>query len=601
MPVVVTSRRRLVGVRAYEPFPATYVFDHIDSRRKGERVAVVGADGAGVVGGEFVSGNSTSGTLLSGVSLDPDYVGRHARGAVAVYLEDLRQKEISVCPDPLGGAVVYIYEGRKLAAASADLRRLVQVLGDLGISLSKSWRFGIELLACGNGGVSQSPYREIRALRPFEYCVLQRGKLRVSGYQTQEQLQSSRDYETSIEGARAQIEQNVRVATESAPALVTSHLTGGFDSRLVLAALSSSDMAHAARFYCQGDAVLPDRQIAERVASTFDLLMTEHPGTVQAVAPSDIGGQLAWPLAHSNGVLTIGPHAGSRDGGHNRILSGGYGGTFRSTYDYRLQGKPRGNARPGLELARGLWPSYLFGDSERSGLLSTEFLESFSDGIESVRRRGRALGVRDDALADFLYISTRSRYFIGHISRSWSQFTPRFDPLYSLEAVALALQLPLDMRSSNIIGFDLMRALDSRLLSMPFDVPKFSSDLARWRELVPESPWPRGESLVTRYDGRRPAKPESFDTGILNIPKPTSEDVERARQMNARAYQVSGRRAVQRELQELVLGLPKGARNFAFNARRLNALLTQPANRRVQVRALFNLFGVLTWYHGAQN
>lgn len=598
MAVVITPRSKRTKLRAYEVTRGVFLIGAGDVQL-GHRRAVpelLAVDGAGVLAGTFVDRWSVASTAAMQFPLNPDFVGGNLKGAAALYVEDPTRRRLQVFPDPLGAAIVYAYEGPKYLAVSADLTMLVDVLALLGVRLTKSLDFAIELAACGNGGVFPSPYRELRALKPFEYVTVRTGRIEVGRYSSEKTFfEPAGLYDTQLVKAQNEILNNLNAASTGLRDVLTSQLTGGFDSRLVLAGLISLNREKATRFYSQGDPVLPDRRIAERLSVELGLTMTEHPGTVVVEAPSDFGGKLVWPLFNSRGILGIGPHKGARVLSSARIVSGGYGGTFRSTYDFRISNQ-QGSDRRASSVASALWSDYCF-SNEQKGLFAKDFRNRFFRGMERIFEHGLGRGLREDALGDFLYISTRARYFIAHISKSWSRFTPRFDPLYSVNATGLALSLPLEKRASNIIGFDLMGTYASPLRELPFDVPKFSPSLSRWRVLPETREWTFPESVGPRFDGKRGVEPMMIDTGILNIPPASKEDIRRAKKMRVRAYQVAGRRVVQRALPELVLGLDRSARKGVFNAKALDELLKGTLNNRIRVRMLFNLFESLAWYN----
>lgn len=591
-PVVISSDRRIPELEPFKLTEHLYVV-HATPGPVGPNGQVVGVQGFGALADRPVSNSSDLEHFLRSTPRHQliDSWSQQVRGAVTVSLFEPISKTILMMPDPLGGSIVFYYDKDGVRAASASLPDLVQVLKSFGVKMKKSLKFSIELVISTNGGLNESSYEEIRSLDIMEYISIDREKIETLPYRNIDlSASSARDYDDMIDRAAQDIRNTIAAATRQSVTSRICHLTGGFDSRLVAAATIDTGVSDSYRYFCQGDSVLPDKKLAEQVAAELGLTMTNYSGVSTRQSPSDFGGGLAGPMIHSSGLLAVGPHSGNSFS-DTVILSGGYGGTFRSTYDYRFLDRETESVA-GSDLGRSLWGDYLFAGGENS-LISRDYSDYLSGKIEYKMDQGRSLGIREDALGDMFYIQTRARYFISHISSAWNKYVRRIDPLYSLSAIHGALSLPLKERSANGIGFDLAMRLDPRILEYPFDSQKFDlSAIGRQPTTTPK----QFSGKPTAYDAVVNDPFQQVDFGYLKLPKATSEDVATAKRMNARAYQVSGRTVAREALNELLASIPRSELSEFINMKELDVLRKRPANTRVRMRTLFNLYSSLSWY-----
>ncbi|MGP9787848.1 hypothetical protein ACT3UD_16255 [Glutamicibacter sp. 287] len=560
---------------------------------KGENLQIFGVHGFGAVDDHPISRVSDLSEIVSSWSRN-EFISNWAervRGAVSLYIFEPVSSCVRILPDPLGGSINFYYSRDGISAVSSNLKDLIQALELVGIRPRKSLKFAIELVVSTNGGLNQSSYEDIKAVPILSYMKVSAGGLELLPYRNISfRSEDALPYEEMLKRSAREIENTVKAATRHRSETKICHLTGGFDSRLVAAATLSSGTSDSFKYFCQGDPVLPDKVLAESVAADLGITMTNYSGIEWDFAPNDFGGGLLGPMNYSSGLLPVGPHQGNCRS-DSVILSGGYGGTFRSTYDYRFPDR-NGQALSGSELGNSLWGEYLFSGGDGS-LLTREYSIELSERIESYMNNGREHGVREDALGDLFYIQSRARYFISHITSSWNTLASRIDPLYSPVAIHGALSMPLKFRASNVIGYDLANILDSRILSMPFDTSKFDLEAAGRTSEISAVEF---SGAKAKYDGRVPSKITSRDFGYLRIPKATKDDVATAKSMRARAYQIAGRNAARNELKELVASIPRSELGELINLEELDILTKRPANTRVRIRTLFNLYSSLKWY-----
>ncbi len=590
-PVIVSSDRRVPELDQYRLAGYLYGVNLTPGPENGN-AQIIGTDGFGAIADLPISTSWDLEGFLRNIrkeNIAAEWATR-AKGAVSLFVFERFTSRVLILPDALGASLVHYYEKDGIRAASSSLQELINTLRQIGIAPKKSLKFAIELVIATNGGLTPSSFENVKTLDIMHFLEIQTDKLVIHRYRNLNLAPDpDLEYEEVIERSSKEITDTVIAASRLKTDASICHLTGGFDSRLVAAATIKAGVSDSFKFFCQGDPVLPDKQLAEQVASELNLVMTDYSGVSTLRAPSDFGSGLVGPMKYSYGILPVGPHQGNTFS-DSVILSGGYGGTFRSTYDYRL--KDRASTVTSGELGRGLWGEYLFAGGDNS-LISKEFHRFLSTKMEDKMNQGRNEGIHEDALGDFLYLQTRARYFIAHITSSWNTLSRRVDPLYSPLAIQTALSQPLSQRSGNGIGFDIASKLEPRILAYPFDSKKFDHATFLHQKTVEQTDFTSGP---VEYDSKSNPRPELVDFGYLKIPKVTKADVELAKTMKARAYQIAGRNNVRVAINELLGSIPKNELSELFNLEELDKLRKRPANTRVRIRTLFNLYGSLAWY-----
>ena len=119
----------------------------------------------------------------------------------------------------------------------------------------------------GSGGLVESSYEGISVLPQFTYVTMSPSGVSVLDYPVREQFFSPGvDYELSIAVAQEEIAQNVEALAAADHARKVAHLTGGIDSRLVLAAILSTGHSGEFVFFCSGGPEEPDQKVARQLA-----------------------------------------------------------------------------------------------------------------------------------------------------------------------------------------------------------------------------------------------------------------------------------------------------------------------------------------------
>lgn len=591
-PSIVVSGTKLRQLENYLIEGTTYLISS-SVRQSNQHLEFYGFQGSGVLGSDFTdSVESLKNAWDTSNSISPpEQFSRFFRGAAIAYIKDLESNILYILPDLLGEAILYKYSYNGTQILSGDLLEIKSIVSTLNLPLTKSLDYALELAISSNGGFTKSSYDEITSVNTFEYLEVSNNVVTNKIYSDgSDFFHNDESYEQLLEKAASEIKNNVRAASEHDTGRHIAHLTGGFDSRLVLAAIKSANVLDKFKFYCKGNPVQEETKIAESAAAKVGATMTRHAGTSETFSPQDYGGQTLGPLLISGGMLSVGPHRGNQT--HSlTLLSGGYGETFRSFYGSRIGTLDSDVKLTGQTFGEKIWSRYLF-SNDGSGLFTSKFIQTLTSKIDSELERGRDLGVSESDLGDYLYLQIRNRYFVGIITTNWNRYITRFDPLYSPSAIRLAFSIPLSERQDNMVGYDLMKMLAPELLEIPFDSRKFGDSVAYKRGF--ESP--TSYSFVRpKFDDTQPFETNFIETGILEIPRSTKEDVEYARKINARPGQIAGRAHVRDALSRILRNYDDERLANIFNMSELTMLRKKPANTRLRIRTLYGLFAALSW------
>lgn len=598
-PALVHSPEKLPIIENLYSSDSVYFLSSTPSSRL-EGIEILGFQGCGAMNGKFV--NSPRSFIEAYFSSDADekiedeFISNF-RGAGIAFLFNKSTGVYQIIPDILGEAIVYHYNYNDVSIISGDLLQVEYIAGLLGLPLTKSLDYAAELAIASNGGLTKSSYCEVTTLDMFQYLVVTPSSVHVKTHKVARSFfRPKESYEELLNSAAHEIKQNVAAASLSSGESKIAHLTGGFDSRLVLAAIKAAGEIQKFTFYCKGDAVHQDTKIAQSAAAKVGAVMTHDPGTPAAFLASDFGGSLLGSMLMSGGMLPIGPQRGHRQS-LNTLLSGGYGETFRSFYGSRIGNFTSSDALTGKDFGQKIWGEYLFAE-DGNGLFSGSYIQKLTVKLDTELNKARALGVKESDLGDFLYLQIRNRYFVGIITSNWNRFINRFDPLYSPSAIKLAFKIPLEQRADNLIGYELMRMMAPELLEVPFDSEKFGPSV--FDKYAYESPI-NYKFVRPRYSNKENREIQLFDSGTLNIPATNKDDVEYARKIKANATQVAGRAHVRDALNRVLRNYTNHELSQVFNLAELESLRRRPANTRVRIRTLYALFSGLAWLDNSTN
>lgn len=564
----------------------------------GQGPVALALDGSGVLNGRFLRNRTDlQAVVRRHPTTSANALGGSLRGVATAYLWRPEQRAIDLLPDPWG-ALVYRYREPGLDILSSDLGAVVAAAHAAGVRLRRSLEFVTEVAAAGSGGLTPASYEGIETLDVLEFVRVTDRGVEVRTYSVaQEVLEPFPSYEEGLDAVQAEIEQNLQAAVASGIAAPErlAHLTGGLDTRLVLAASLSLGLTDQFRYLSMGPVSQPDRAIAERLAVEHDLLMTDWRGAHAARTPTTITEQAAWPMNYSHGMVTGGPHVHFRSS-DTLVLSGGFGGFMKANYSTPLRDVDQGSTlEASSAMAEKLWGTMAYSADPKLGLYTPEVLRRRIERLHELRMAGQERGLSPDAALDFLFIQVRNRYFVSEITRVWNAVVHRFDPLYTLSGARLGLSLPAEVRRQNVVGLDLMRRWAPELMGLPFDRPKVSQGYQDLRGAVPRRQFSRPMARP-RHDGRQVPVPVG---GRTDLPQLTPDMAARATAMLAPLWHVRDLEPARAALRVALQDLDPAVRKAVFNERRLHALLHSDLKHRGVIRQVHKLQSALQWLTSA--
>lgn len=523
--------------------------------------------------------------------------GANARNPSVLYVIDEDTSRALVLPDPLGGALVYSFVDGGLTVHSSDMNSLLVVLAEAGYIPRKSRQFQVERVLLGNGGVTQTSYESVHTLEPFEYAQL--------GPEGHERLPlrspnlTDASYPELINHLRQEILDAV-VGLAALPAEQRiAHLTGGFDSRLVLGAILEAGLADKFSFFCSGPTGTTDRKIADGLTEAYSLQRTGSAGLAPAKT-SNLTERLLAPMFNSGGITSSGP-TGRENPTAVVSLGGGYGEVLRTFYGSRVASHDATRIT-GQQLLACIAPNAVNG--------SSFFVQERVDELQSnLHSRWTALcGTFSDVpdfVGDALYTYTRNRYHIGQNSMLWSRVGARFDPLYSYQGFLAAQSVPQSARSANIIGYDLITSMDARLAQFSFDKPRFATaEFLQSRRPPAEISLPewRKETYVQATPptfNEKPVIPESLEEMI--VPDFVATGAERqgyisaANRIGVNYWQVASLSGAQSALKRMLRHDTIADLSDTIDLDYVNGLTTKGLTKRQEIRDVYGLISLVGW------
>ncbi|KAA0975334.1 hypothetical protein FQ154_14140 [Paeniglutamicibacter gangotriensis] len=559
-------------------------------------------DGIAVFDGKAISATKNTSTIAPLIN-EAETLERIAkkwlsssRNPNALYLVDTSTDEGIVAPDPLGGAIVYYYSFEHRHYVSTDVKSLNHVLQRDNIFTSKSFIFQIERLLIGNSGSSDSSYEEIRTLDSFEYIHLKNGQLSIVNLREELLDYGPSSYFELMRLARRDILENVVAAATVPSSVAVAHITGGFDSRLVLAAALHAGVSNEFEFFCSGPDMTRDRIIADGLTRKYGLSRTQSPGLASGPARSITERSLG-PLFHSDGILTTGPN-GRENPSDVVAVGGGYGEMYRTVYAERFAEIQSTDA---TAVMRAMLPW----TTQASTFISPKAWDDLNGSLLSKWQQISEYYTKPDFRGDALWIHRRARVHFGQGSMAWSRVGARIDPEYSLHGYKLAMATPLHSRKTNILGFDLMQSFDASLAEYEFDTPRFENDsfasLRRFTgpiSLPERSELQFTESSAPDFNDAR-VVPERLDQFVLDDRVPSSSErakyVDQANKLGVNFWQAASFGDAQRVLDKMLeSGLPSSTTE-GLNMEYVRSLTGKQNETRARIRDIYSVIALISW------
>ena len=547
----------------------------VNSILNGETIKI-SVHGSGWFKNTLIKSSSDFSNLISQINpFDiPNSIGGNLKGSLCCYVS--YKRSIYILPDVLGSAIVFKYQKDNITAFSSDLSSLVASLRLLGLKPKKNINYLVELISTGNGGLNSSSYENIEAIENFSYIKINNNKFTINKYSKHEQFFSTSSSDILFEEARCEILSNVESALESSLSPV-AHLTGGFDSRLILSALSCfPDYKKKVTFFCSGNSELLDKKIALQIGSHLNLRMSDSDGTyyTNSQLPS---------FNASQGLVKLAPPNAARD--NNLILSGGYGECLRSFYKSKYKLDKNYNI---TDMLKALYGDVCFGNDKNTRFTSENFYQDYAKKLDKFIKDSLDKGLRYDAILDYMYLAVRNRYYVGLTSLYNSNISPRIDPLYALSGFKLALNTELEKRQNNFIGLNLMRSFNENILGLPFDYDRIGTEYEKAYGKVEKVSPIKGNIEFVSF--QRENHPRSSNVAY------SKNDIEKAKKLSAPLWQVAHLKNAQCELASNLENIGVNKISEAMNYKTIEKLATSELNNRISIRYVHSINEALKWY-----
>ncbi|MHA7244484.1 hypothetical protein ACX80R_15020 [Paeniglutamicibacter antarcticus] len=520
--------------------------------------------------------------------------GESIKNPCAAFVIDTDAQEILCLPDPLGGALCFRYRSDYVQIISTDMVSLTHVVTAMGLPLKKSADFQLERLILGNGGLIPSSYEHVDRLELFEYWLVSKDGVQRDQYS---QSQSEPTYVEAVQAISAEISESVLAVSRLPTERRIAHITGGFDSRLVLAAAMAAGCAEDFMYFCSGPAGSTDRKIADGLSRTFDLRRSSG-GGLAASQLTHVHEQLLAPLYHSGGITSSGPNGGETKSSVV-VAGGGYGGLLRSTFSSRFSTIDPKNVSP-ISLMEMLAPrppgsARIYADSTLS-LLGERMFQEWN--------RLRDIGYEHDSIGDAFYLSVRNRYHFGQNSMLWSRIGRRYDPLYSVSGATAAARLPLYSRQTNVLGFDVMKSFGVDLEKYPFDTKRFS-DAYRTLRRAPEQRKLEGCGPIEFDDsheiihGGKVNLPSSLDSLAVISPTLSGNErkatIEKANKIGLNYWHIATLESAQESLRSALNQFGLSAVEGLVDSKYAWHLAKDRLTKRAEIRDVYAMYGLVAW------
>ena len=405
---------------------------------------------------------------------------------------------IAVAIDPFGYYPLHVYHRDGVLCLGNRVSRMAEALERLGRPVPRDVTVHAWFTVQGSAVGLPSARRSIGLLPPGATIrVDPRNRVRAERRPVTDLLYAGRPFAELADEAAEEIVGNLRALARGDFDHWVCDLTGGMDSRLVLAAVLGEGLQDALVFHTIGGHPNSDANVAALIRRRFGLRrgVDVHP------APSVQRTPLEWmrtTLGQTGGLMSTffkvapAPDAPSR----HLWIGGGSGELLREFWSSGAPAPapipaPRRRLRRLLRAALGRPAPAPEGSvlhakagsvRTRARLLRPEAREAFAAAVEDFARDSLAAGVAPEHVGDHYYLATRARYHFGVF---WATSPrARFHPLYSPAALRAAHALPNEEKAANRLGFELMRRLRPELLRLPFAGK-------RWPPLVmPDAPEP---------------------------------------------------------------------------------------------------------------
>ena len=444
-------------------------------------------DGMAVARGRLIQDESGLGPA------NPRAFAERARGVFS--LVSVEPQRVSIASDPLSVYPLWYWQSGDLFVCSNNAHLIRTVLAEVGIQLQKDAGFFAWQLIFQNGVADSTGYEGVR-WTPFGHCVtISSGEGGVDV--AMEPLEASsverlyrpdQPTDALIDQAQAEISENVIALSSGDFRMRVCDLSGGLDTRVMVAAVLGHGLEGKFGFNTAGTRSTPDGNVAALVRARYGLRHSVYVSSPQRDDPA-FTTQLRSMLFRTYGCFgqLTSTGLGLRSDRRMLHLNGGCGETLRGPYS------------AGLAENTSALDSRINHVRAYGGLLRPEARDELSQTLSELFADAAQAGFIGADAADQHYIEHRNRQFMGTQCRARLNFQSLAFPLYSPAAIAAAFSGPPKRRGIAGVHFGLIDRLFPELLEIPLEGRTWDPDLYRGH---PQ------EATLAQLDAVKPGDPD---------------------------------------------------------------------------------------------
>jgi hypothetical protein len=432
---------------------------------------------------------------------------------------------VSIASDPLGTYPWFVHDTPERVVVSNNVLLIEQVLTTLGAAPARNGDVFAQELVARSAVRGRVGVNDIRLVPVGHGARLrQRAAPRLELLVDPVTPPSSGDHREvtrasehlpaavalAVDQAAMEIRENVRAVARSSYARRVCDLTGGADSRVVLAALLAEGIEDDFEYHCIGEHPGPDYAASAYLQDLLGLTETslDPPSDWADLRPDPVRSMGAFMHRTMGCTAFFNDLSIGTPPAHDRIqVGGGLAGSYKGFHAGAehvhtlpesvafLRGEPFPRKEPPPPRPAG----FTAGFHER---LDVELRLA----VDEAMARGGSSATLEGVL-DRWYLDNRNRY---HFGLSWhlvNRHRPQFQPLYSLATLWAARSLEGPERRGNRVGFELLRRLYEPLLALPFAEARWAASVVATHPdaalLAEVRPFTRRSPRVSPAPGRR--------------------------------------------------------------------------------------------------
>jgi hypothetical protein len=283
-------------------------------------------------------------------------------------------------------------------------------------------------------------------------------------------LEPAHDREALLDAVEADMLDNVRAAAAVPCERRTIRLSGGKDSRVLLALVVRAGVQEAFEFVTLGPEESPDVRVARELARRCGIELTREDADEAALTAEELEERVRAHAFQTDGLLSPWTLKGATAAEDVLTVSGNFGEVMRANYvnDRRVDSPD--------ELRRFFRDGMRFDDAR---LMRQAARERYQAAAQRWVEGHLERGVACTDVVDVFFTRERLRGFWG-VAEEVNGLSPQAAPLQSVAALHAAFRLGQEERRADGLRFELVRRTAEHLLRVPLaDVPWSEGALSR--------------------------------------------------------------------------------------------------------------------------